>query len=75
MYNNQKKRKITLGQRKITLWQKKFVIIVDHDRINNDPMILNLRRGSMQRIQVQGIKSSGGLATEDQCINECTNNY
>jgi hypothetical protein len=46
MYNNQKKRKITL-------WQKQFVIIVDHDRINNDPMTLNLRRGSMQRIHVQ----------------------
>jgi hypothetical protein len=49
MYNNQKKRKITLGKRKITLWQKKFVISVDHDRINNDPMFLKLRRDSPRR--------------------------
>jgi hypothetical protein len=50
MYSNQIKRKITLGQRKITLGKKQFVIIVDHDRINNDPMFLNLNRCSMQRI-------------------------
>jgi hypothetical protein len=39
MYNNQRKKK-----RKITLGKKQFVIIVDHDRINNDPMFLNLRK-------------------------------
>jgi hypothetical protein len=53
MYNNQRKRKITLGQRKITLQQKQFVINVDHDRINNDPMFLNLRRDSGERIHTQ----------------------
>ena len=53
MYSNQKKRKITLGHKKITLGQKKIVTIVDHDRINNDPMILKLRRGRIQRIHVQ----------------------
>jgi hypothetical protein len=44
MYSNQRKRKINLGQRKITLGLNKFMISVDHDRINNDPMFLKLIR-------------------------------
>jgi hypothetical protein len=45
MYNKQIKREMTLGK-------KKFMITVDHDRINSDPMFLKLKRGSMQRIHV-----------------------
>jgi hypothetical protein len=44
MYNNERKIKIALGQ-------KKFVIIVDHDRINTDPMFLKIMRYSGEIIQ------------------------
>jgi hypothetical protein len=52
MYNNQRKRKITFGQRKITLGKKQFVITVDHDRINSDPMFLKLRRDSREILKI-----------------------
>jgi hypothetical protein len=52
MYHNHRKRNITLGQ-------KKSVIIVDNDRINNDPMFLKIKRDSrviLQRIHTDKIR-------------------
>jgi len=44
MYNNQRKRMITLGQ-------KQFLITVDHNRIKSDTMFLNLKRDSEEILQ------------------------
>jgi hypothetical protein len=37
--NLRRKSILKIEKRKITLRLKQFMIIVDHDRINNDPMI------------------------------------